>query len=392
MNSHSGHLNGGHLNGGHLNGGFLNGGLLKRGYLDSGRAALLVMGVLAVMTAALGVAWWRLPKGFRPAPPPAAPVSEATPAAGASAPATGAQPVDPQVHRELAGTASPETYEPRGLTLRGTGTVRLRVVDAESGKALPHLGFAVNRVTGRSWQVGHGLTDKDGRALLTELGAGLLVIVSERSPPYAASEVALVLTEDHIHDVTLRVTRGGRIEGRVVDGAGAPVAGAEVSLVEAATTSAERRSGPLAVTDAAGRYAIEAVANRPGMYHLVAGKPEPKGEAVVRVEAVKATRAGTIACHPQPGVTTHVPDIVLPSERVIAGRVLDSERVPVAGALVSRRPEGRRDQRAFEETGPIGGTFRSAGPGEALSDSAGFFALATVEQPQTLLVWTRTGA
>lgn len=145
----------------------------------------------------------------------------------------------------------------------------------------------------------------------------------------------------------------GRVEGRVVDAAGAPVAGAAVHAGSALR----------ATTDACGRFAIEGVEPRETSVFV-------RGGGWVSPDISEARTDGW---HPflvdvRPGSRVAVDLAAVPAAS-LTGRVLDADGRPVEGARV-------RALAVAGFAGPFGDTGRAvAGPDATTTDARGVFAV-----------------
>jgi len=136
----------------------------------------------------------------------------------------------------------------------GGAALLARVVDpAGASVAGAEVEVAPYGAANRSSSAWSGRTGIEGTAMLEDLpaGAALVTALGTRDAPSETVEVELV--GGSTADVELRLRRGGRIEGGVVDAAGDGVANAEV-VVDVAGTSRPIRS---VRTDAGGRFVAE---------------------------------------------------------------------------------------------------------------------------------------
>ena len=143
-----------------------------------------------------------------------------------------------------------------------------------------------------------------------------------------------------------RIAEAATIEGRVVDSAGEPLAGAEVRIWQHVRGPdgrlADRRvdfnGGDVLLTDAEGRFVSPDV--------LIAGAAQVVAEA-----------GGMVAGHSfwipiaQDAVAAKVPDITLKGLRVIIGQVLDRRGQPVDGATVFNSGDGHKRVEARSKSG-----------------------------------------
>lgn len=144
--------------------------------------------------------------------------------------------------------------------------------------------------------------------------------------------------------ILFRLSRGLEAHGRVVDEGGTPVSGATVSARRAGADEVGlgfKDSEPRATSGRDGRFTLRGMEK--GIYALKASRPGHATSTLTEVEIPPQT-AGDI------------PDIVLPPEAQIKGRIADVEGRPIAGAKVS-------------------GVVAEAHSGEAISDDEGAFTL-----------------
>lgn len=128
------------------------------------------------------------------------------------------------------------------------------------------------------------------------------------------------------------------IEGTVLDaGGGTPLAGAEIGIVK---NEGALGSSLVVTTDANGRYAVEGI--EPGRYLLVATRRGYVPQAYGRKN--RSNRGITLVL--DPGTRVRGIDFRLVQTGVIAGKVVDQDGEPVAGAtiqaLTPRYIEGER--------------------------------------------------
>jgi large repetitive protein len=256
------------------------------------------------------------------------------------------------------------------LTVTGNGEIRGRVVDADSGRAIPDfqvryqpdaqggMRFVFRAGPGR----GRGPHEKlpfhaeDGAFAIEDVPAGRWT-VEAFAPGYQPGSAAGVVVEEGeaAEGVEIRLSKGGAIAGRVLESrTGRPVLDATVraELSGGASPTAMVRVGAdagdgEAATDAEGRYEIAGLA--PGTYVLTASHPD-WSEATARVELAEEPASA---------------DIRLSRGGSLGGAVLASGR-PVAGAQVSLSAAGDTGARP-------GAGFPGSGEQGALSDEGGRF-------------------
>ncbi len=204
--------------------------------------------------------------------------------------------------------------EPVVLRLRAGGTVEVAVREAHGDQ--PMAGAEVELRGTLTWS---GTTGGDGVATLRGVGPtwGALVVRAAGFAP-AATMVSIAGDPAVPARFAFALARGAAVRGRVVDDAGAPIAGARV----VATSASEpfpvvdpRRDG--VVTDAAGRFEVAALAA--GTHRLTAsdGVHAPAASSPLVVDGV----------HPRTGV-----ELVLAGGGRVTGIVTDAAGAPIAGA------------------------------------------------------------
>jgi protocatechuate 3,4-dioxygenase beta subunit len=256
------------------------------------------------------------------------------------------------------------------LTVTGAGQIRGRVVEAESGRAVPdfQLRYEPDAQGGMRFFMrtgpggGRGPYEKlsfhaeDGSFVLEDVPAGRWT-VEAFAPGYQAGSVSAVTVGegDAAEGVEVRLSKGGVVSGRVLEArTGRPILDA---TVRAELSGGGPRTGMIrvggegeeneAATDAEGRYEIAGLA--PGTWVLTASHPD-WSEATASVEVKDAPATA---------------DIRLGRGGSIGGAVLAAGR-PVAGAQVTLSAAGATGFRPG--AGMMGG-----GEQAALSDEGGRF-------------------
>ena len=256
------------------------------------------------------------------------------------------------------------------LVVTGTGQIRGRVVDGDSGRALPDfevryqpdaqggMRFVMRMGPGR----GRGPYEKqpfhaeDGSFVLEDVAAGRWT-VEAFAPGYEPGSASGVTVGEGeaAEGVEVRLSKGGVITGKVLESrTGRPILDATVT---AALSGGEPRMGRIRMggegednetaTDAEGRYEIAGLA--PGTWTVTASHPD-WSEATTSVELKEAPASA---------------DIRLGKGGSVVGTVLAAGR-PVAGAQVALSAAGDSGFRAG--AGMMGG-----GEQSALSDEGGRF-------------------
>jgi len=127
------------------------------------------------------------------------------------------------------------------LVLERTGAIEGRVVDARTGQPIPRfqvsdagVGVSSRGVDVMRPRVETYFYDSEGRFALSDLRPGDHTLVA-RAPGYAPAAQAVpgVQSDATVSGVTISLLRGCRVEGRVEDPTGRPVARADVELTDA---------------------------------------------------------------------------------------------------------------------------------------------------------------
>jgi hypothetical protein len=289
------------------------------------RSLGLVLGSLVALIA--GLVWWSRRE-------PAGTPSEAVPVAPELRPVAAEAYLEPPPVRS-ANEPDPvprppplypsELFDPE----RYRGAARVEVhVTTPPGVALPErwtLAFEPSPVL-------FGAEHAVARTVEVEGGASSTVVpdvqlggylVRALAPDLEAPAQPLELAKPDELDVVLRFDfhRPGFLTGRVVDAAGAPVAGIRVVV--------EQRDGGAArelVTDASGVYVASPLLE--GEYRVLVGAP---GATLAKADDVSFSAP-----------SLHMPDLVTPALGLLVVRVVDAAEQPVAGARIEGlgRPSG----------------------------------------------------
>ncbi len=255
------------------------------------------------------------------------------------------------------------------LVVTGTGQIRGRVVDGDSGRAVPDfqvryqpdaqggMRFVMRMGPGR----GRGPYEKqpfhaeDGSFVLEDVAAGRWTVEAFAPGYQAGSASAVSVGEGEATEgVEVRLSKGGVITGKVLESRGGrpiPDATVRAGLSGGGPGGMIRMGGEggdnEAATDAEGRYEIAGLA--PGTWTVTASHPD-WSEATANVELKEAPATA---------------DIRLGKGGAVAGTVVAGGR-PVAGAQVALSAAGDSGFRAGP--GMMGG-----GEQSALSDEGGRF-------------------
>ncbi|MCB9916565.1 MAG: carboxypeptidase regulatory-like domain-containing protein [Planctomycetes bacterium] len=233
------------------------------------------------------------------------------------------------------------------------------------GTPAPHVGFLLQRfASGASREPRAFWTDAEGRALLEGLVAGEYALYADRggnagaTVPAVTSERApdAALLDELTPVVTLRLPEGHDVRGRVVDGAGRPVADAELWISNGITRSYGLAAGR---TDAAGRFELRQLQDDCflGARHARFGPSRP--------QHVQYWSERT-----RPGAPIELELALGDEAAALDGVVYGPDGAPLAGATV--RVGAQTNQDTFGPTGAEG----PPPPVSLVSDENGAFAAA----------------
>lgn len=246
-----------------------------------------------------------------------------------------------------------------------SAAVRVQLAWASNGAPAEGVGVRLGRIEG---------AEEGEREIVADAG-GLAVFEGVQSGPYAVRIDRVQVMEQvelgagELEELRIEVPDGLTVQGRVVDGEGQGVAGAEVLLTEPWTFGGMITVGPSASDGAfliRGATANSAVGARlagwvpalqPILHPTLAG-----AGPLVEIDVVLDRRSGSIA-----------------------GRVLDSEGRPIAGARLNagvqmwQADQGGRSVFIAMVKRSDGWTCRPPPPSHALTASDGTFVLADVE-------------
>ncbi len=255
------------------------------------------------------------------------------------------------------------------LTVNGTGQIRGRVVDADTGRPVSdfQVRYEPDAQGGMRFFIGTGRNRgrapyerqpfhaEDGAFVLEDVPAGRWAVEAFAQGYQSGSVAAISVGEGDASDaVEVRLTRGGVLSGRVVESrTGKPILDATVRA-EAAGGGGRRmgfriggESEDETSTDADGRYELAGLA--PGSWVVTASHPD-WSEATASVEIKDAPASA---------------DIRLGRGGSVGGAVLAAGR-PVAGATVTLAASGDAGMRP-------GMGFMGGGEQTTLSDEGGRF-------------------
>jgi len=241
--------------------------------------------------------------------------------------------------RLTAGDPPPVTVLLAPATARLTGKVL-----TETGQALADTTVTLSAGGFRAWHSRTAKTDRQGRFQFAHLAPGNYTIRSVTPPPGSAW-IALYTWKPHgvrqvnlgdgaTADEELRLPRGVRLRGRVLDEKGKPIGGAGVSCgldkaSEAGKPSVYQMPGQsylaTAKTDAAGRYVLGAVTQE--TYTVTISPPDGSDLAPARLRGINAVL----------GADVPLQDVTLYASGTLIGVATgaDGKPLPKAAASVS---------------------------------------------------------
>lgn len=235
-------------------------------------------------------------------------------------------------HVKLAEGQSPE---PLSLRLTPQGTLRARLIEEETGKP----------IAGGRLVLDNGLdpvTDRDGRLEVHGLDRSRYHESFVVAPGRERKRVLFEMSEQPVTELELRVPRGGRVTGRVLDVDGKPIPGAFVGR----TTSGSILSltGLWVRADDQGRFDFDGlVLNRTTWLNAVAAGYEDGQRNGVQRDADAGSTAIDFRLAVNPAAKRPKPDASAkaapapakaPNRRDVSGVVVGPDDKPVAGAAV----------------------------------------------------------
>ncbi len=216
--------------------------------------------------------------------------------------------------------------EARRILLEETGAVEGRVTAAGAPVAGARVELLADGPVEPVLSDGSGAFRFQGvpAALALRLSAAAPGRLTGRSAPFDLAPGGKAASVD------ILLPRGGTIRGRITGPGGAPVAGAKVRVGSwsfsggSSPSAADLGRRVEAITDGAGEYVLAGLPAATATLRVEAAGFAPKGSGRVAV-----TEGGVAAV-----------DMALEAARAIAGRVVDAEGRPVAGARVSVAGKG----------------------------------------------------
>jgi hypothetical protein len=232
--------------------------------------------------------------------------------------------------------------DPRLPSAEGTATVRGRVVDAATGAAIARARVRSSGRDSRSARV--ATTDAEGVFTLTKVSSGPLFLTAEKATYLVASfperrrtmrGSSLTVAEGQtVDNVTIPMSRGGAVAGRVIDAYGDPV---EQVMVTAIPVAQKERAMPrggrsFQPSNDLGEYRVSRL--EPGQYYILASPPRRQGSAEDPGSAAGRTF--------YPGVTSleQAQPITVERGQTIAGldlQLLETTLTKVSGTVLTAK-------------------------------------------------------
>ena len=232
-----------------------------------------------------------------------------------------------------------------GIELRASPGGRVRGIvlgpdGAPAGGAMvnlrPGLNAFLGQITERNYRWLETVADDQGRFDLPGVPPGAGYTLGASGKTIALEEqYGVEVREGAVTEIVLRAHPGATVGGRVVDGAGAPVAGANVAMVYLDVNrilfSSDGRTEPV-LTDAQGMFRIERVAAG-----RVAFMAAADGQAPSNIEERAVVDGGFYDDL----------ELRLGEGATVSGRVVDDQKQPIASAKVEVRPFERPNDPEF---------------------------------------------
>ena len=263
------------------------------------------------------------------------------------------------------------------VRMSGGGTVAGTVVDADTGAGLP--GVAVRLRSSEAFSISgprreRAITDEAGKFSIAPVAAGTFRVVADRegffpeAPPPVDEDPGESSVEDfgpadqheappaggRLDGIVVKLRRGARIEGLVVDDSGLPVKKASVHWRPANPVDSDPYSaappGRSGVTDSEGKISFEGVP--PGEFYLYAAHPDHPAGGAIKI---------TVA----PMVKTPDFRIALSKGGTVEGKVVYPDGSPgvgvtlmfIASEKTSRPPQNPFDAVELKATADASGRF-----------------------------------
>jgi protocatechuate 3,4-dioxygenase beta subunit len=267
------------------------------------------------------------------------------------------------------------------VSATGTSTIRGRITASDTGQPLRNVQVRVIAMTPTTLgEPRAAVTGDDGRYELTELPAGRYQLNASKGSyvdvqygqrrPFERGRPIELTAAQTLSDVDFVMPRGAAIEGRVVDEAGEPVAGAWISLSRYRYRNGARRLEPRYgdSTDDRGEFRVFGIA--PGDYYLIASIDEHDFGSSDRVRYVPTYYPGVMAA-----VDAQPVEITLGQE--LTGITLTLLRATTASVSGVVRPADSRSPGlfAFVAASPISESSVYSAFAQAIAGADGSFTI-----------------
>ncbi|MCY2957504.1 MAG: carboxypeptidase regulatory-like domain-containing protein [Planctomycetota bacterium] len=211
----------------------------------------------------------------------------------------------------------------RGIVLGADGAP----VPMASVSLRPGLNAFLGQLTERKLRWLQVITDKDGRFDIPGVPAGNGYVATAAAPSFALEEqYGVEVREAQVTELTLRGHAGATVAGMVLDGKGAPLAGASIAMiyldVSRVLLSADGRSEPI-TSGADGKFSVRPVSA--GRVAFVAAADGLAPSNIVDLAVVDGGSYDDLFLRLSDGAT-------------VVGKVVDELSQPVAAAKVELRP------------------------------------------------------
>ncbi len=286
--------------------------------------------------------------------------------------------LDDQGNNEMTFTAvqAGKPPKPRTLRLSKMGRLRVRLLEAETGKP----------IAGGRFVLDNGLdpaADQDGRLEIAALSRRRYHEAFVVAPGRFRQRILFEMSEGPVTDLELRILRGSKAAGRVIDTEGKPIPGAYVG--RSTSGSMLSLTGLWTKTDQNGRFVYDGIEpDRTIRIHADAAGYESKNMNEVQIKPGIDLLKIEFQLKPKPATAKPKPEEARPRAdqarnaagyRKISGIVVDPDNKPVAGVKIRW------------------GLNQTNDTVEADTDAEGKFLLAQVpDEPKSLGVMPRDGS
>lgn len=217
------------------------------------------------------------------------------------------------------------------------GSVEFIFVDPDTEQPVPDLQYVVYSEHTNSVHA-QGRTDVNGSATAAGLPFSKTIIVeTARTEAYTHTIDAVWLVDSETVRRTVRLARGGRVIGRVIDAGGAPRVGATVRLLDAKPGFLNRSiSGPIvAVSDQDGKFQVDRVTSRGASIWVIGEEPKPQRFVSCRLHVESDQHAATFEAALASDEVYDLGDVSLGTRNFASGIVVEPDGTPAANVLIS---------------------------------------------------------